>query len=72
MPVVPVHERRRIFAHADAKGSDVWICESCGEDCEEGLAVYEIERETRARRDREACLCADCARRIPHGKVISD
>jgi len=71
MPV-PVHERRRIFARADAEELDVWICESCGEDCEEGLVVYEIVRETRARRDREACLCADCARRIPHGKVISD
>lgn len=71
MPV-PVHERRRILERADAAGLDVWICESCGEDCEEGLVVYEIERCTRASRDREACLCADCARRIPHGQIISD
>ena len=72
MPVVPVHERRRILERAAAEGLDVWICEGCGEDCEEGLVVYEIERQTRARCAREACLCADCARRIPHGKIISD
>lgn len=73
MTRVPVQERRRIFQLATLSSNcDVWICECCGEDDEEQLAVYEIVRLTRAYHFREACLCVACASRIPHGVVISD
>ena len=68
MARVPVHKRRHIFKYATW---DVWLCESCGEDNQEELAVYEIVRRTRAYRFRGACLCAECAERIPVGRVLS-
>lgn len=50
---------------------DVWICDACGDGHEEGLAIYEIIRVTRAYPvSRCVCLCADCAERVPHGRVI--
>lgn len=69
-----VQARRRAFAMADSNNEDIWLCESCGETEEEGLVVYEIVRVTRAVPDgsREACLCASCESRVPHGVVISD
>ena len=51
---------------------DRWICDSCGESNEEKLVVYHVQRVTRMYPcDREMCLCADCADRIPHGRVVS-
>ena len=73
MPKLSAKDRRKIFHDTDtSETDDVWICEVCGETDEiEGLAVYEINRITRNVKEREACMCATCAKRIPHGRVIS-
>lgn len=72
MPRVPVLERRARFDREEEEENGVWICECCGEDWEEELCVYEVLRVTRrVPYPRAACLCASCADRVPHGRVLS-
>lgn len=72
MPRIPVLVRRGRFDCAERMGSDVWICECCGENSEEELCVYEVERVTRQfPYIRVVCLCIECADRVPHGIVVS-
>jgi hypothetical protein len=72
MPV-PVLVRRALYEREDrGDANEIWICECCGEDWEEALAVYVVIRVTRScTTDRSVLLCASCADRIPHGKVLS-
>ena len=70
MPV-PVLVRRTLFEQEQEGGDEVWICEACGEDWEEPLAVYEVIRVTRSCSVRALLLCSSCADRIPHGRVVS-
>ena len=57
---------------SDTSNEEIWICDSCYDDNEEGLAVYEIIRVTRTYpNSRYVIFCSSCADRIPHGNVIS-
>ena len=67
-----VRTRRRILALAERHELDVWVCEACGETSEEALACYDVRRRTRAGSGSQPVLCAACAERIPHGRVLSD
>lgn len=72
MPHIPILVRRGRFDRAEDAEHGVWICECCGEDCEEALCVYEVVRITRQfPYTRGVCLCSQCADRIPHGRVVS-
>ena len=73
MPRLSVKQRRAVISSVDEEADGTWICEVCGEHEEwEGLAIYEIERNTRAVPEpRAVCLCVICADRVPHGKVLN-
>ena len=69
---LPVKDRRAVLAIAEVQDLDVWLCESCGETREEGIACYEILRHTRRREGSATILCFACADKVPHGRVLSD
>jgi hypothetical protein len=69
---LPVEDRRAVLTIAETHDLDVWLCESCGETEEEGLACYEILRHTRRREGSATILCSTCADKVPHGRVLSD
>ena len=72
MPRIPVLERRARFDREEETENGVWVCECCGEDCEEAVCVYEVTRVTRRFPDpRGVFLCEPCAHRIPHGRVLN-
>lgn len=57
---------------SDTSSEEIWTCDSCYDDNEGGLAVYEVIRVTRTcPNPRYIMLCSSCADRVPHGKVIS-
>ena len=64
-----VHKRRTILAEDD----EFWVCETCGEQNEEGLTVYETTRVTRLCPDgsRVVMLCLVCAEKTVVTRVIS-
>lgn len=74
MSYLSVQQRRAAWAANDAADDNVagWVCERCGDDCEEGLCVYSIDRATRARSEGVvACLCEPCADRTAGAYVVA-
>ena len=69
LPKLSVKQRRAILA----KDDEFWVCDTCGEQNEDGLAVYEMIRVTRLCPDgsRTVILCSDCAEKTSVCRVIS-
>ena len=68
-----VKKRRTIFADAKDDDDEFWVCETCGEQNEECLAVYETTRVTRLCPDgsRVVMLCSVCVEKVFVNRVIS-
>ena len=61
-------------AREENEEEESWRCDACGDDGEEGLAIFATGRATRSdpTGQRPVCLCGDCAaRKVPHGPVQS-
>lgn len=69
LPKISVNKQRSMFANDE----EFWVCETCGEQNEEGLAVYETTRVTRLYPDgsRVVMLCSVCVEKTSVTRVIS-
>lgn len=69
-PMTRARERRALFE----KNEDAWVCERCGETCEEALAIKTTGRCTRSEPSGSkcVCLCGHCreARGVMYGEVV--
>ena len=63
-----VTERRKLLADEGAE----WVCERCGDQNEEGVAVFEVKQATRMCPEgrRVVILCGSCAEKTRIVRVI--
>lgn len=49
-----------------------WVCDGCGQECEEALCLWETGRPTRSdpAGEKVVCLCDVCESVVPHGRFV--
>ena len=71
-PQLGAQARRKHWRMVDEGKTNGWVCDGCGEQNGEALAMFTTGRVLRSDTEgnRVVCLCDVCRERIPHDKFV--